>query len=111
MPFDNTVLRAFLRAAAIAFALGNDAMATETADPQGAVSRSKQTTATDQALSTGIKVTLVSPSGETVLRLHADGPFSLLPPAGGPYLLWVTRHGVIYRQRLDANGAAHVVLF
>ncbi|MCB1952101.1 MAG: hypothetical protein H6944_11575 [Zoogloeaceae bacterium] len=109
MPFDNTVMRAFLRAAAIAFALGNDAMATDTPDPQRAIGRSKQTTAASQALSTGIKVTLVSPTGQTVLHLHADGPFSLIPPAGGPYLLWVVRDGVICRQRIDGSGAAHVI--
>ncbi|MEZ5628692.1 MAG: hypothetical protein R3E34_14400 [Rhodocyclaceae bacterium] len=100
--FDNAVLRAFLRAAAIAFALGSDAAPAASTAPPHEADRHGQTTTTRRAHEAAIDIALLDTAGHTVLRLQADGPLSLIPPTGGPYLLRVTRQGVTHSQRLGA---------
>lgn len=106
MAFDNTVVRAFLRAAAVAFALGSDAMATEIGEPVRESGRHGQAAVATLGLGADADIVLLDSAGRTVLRLHADGPLSLIPPAGGPYLLRVTRQGVVRSRHIDARDGA-----
>lgn len=103
MAFDDAVLRAFLRAAAIAFALGSDAAAAENTAPPREADRHGPPATARLAHDAAIDIALLDSAGHTVLRLQADGPLSLIPPAGGPYLLRVTRHGVTHSQRIEAR--------
>ena len=101
---DNPALRAFLRAAAIAFALGGDAAAAISGDAPDGSPRDRlqdETSADTDAAYADIK--LLDARGRPRLRLRADGPFTLLPQPPGRYTLLVRRDGLTEIRHIDTG--------
>ena len=99
---DDTVLRAFLRAAAIAFALGGDAAAAVIGDaPEGIREQARQDDAEADTGAARTDIQLLDARGRPLLRLRADGPFTLLPQPPGRYTVLVRRDGLTEIRRID----------
>jgi len=91
---DDPVLRAFLRAAAIAFALSGDAVAAIDDAPEGAP-RDARTRDTAPTRDSGMAdIQLLDAHGRPILRLRAHGPVTLLPQPPGRYTLLIRRDGL-----------------
>ncbi|QID19261.1 hypothetical protein G3580_17535 [Nitrogeniibacter mangrovi] len=99
-------LRAFLHAAAIAFALGGDALAAVTGEaPEGRPALSIDDDTADQPEQQSMDVKLLDGRGRPLLRLRADGPCSLLPLPAGRFTLLVRTHGLTRIERVDGPRA------
>ncbi len=99
---DNPALRAFLRAAAIAFALGGDAAAAVSGDAPDGNLRDTQPDETQASTgATRADVKLLDTRGRPQLRLRADGPLTLLPQPPGSYTLLVRRDGLTEIRRIN----------
>lgn len=97
---DDPVLRAFLRAAAIAFALSGDAVAAVDDAPESTPRDRTDAEQTHDSAMADIK--LLDAHGRPVLRLRAHGPVTLLPQPPGRYTLLVRRNGLTEIQPLNS---------
>jgi len=103
---DDPVLRAFLRAAAIAFALSGDAVAAADDAPETAAGDARTKDA-EQSHDHGVAdIKLLDAHGRPILRLRAHGAVTLLPQPPGRYTLLVRRDGITEIHRLDRPGQA-----
>ena len=98
---DDPVLRAFLRAAAIAFALSGDAVAAIDDAPERAPRDTTDAEQTHDSAMADIK--LLDAHGRPVLRLRAHGPVTLLPQPPGRYTLLVRRDGLTEIRRVQQS--------
>lgn len=91
---DDPVLRAFLRAAAIAFALSGDAVAAIDDTPERAPRDAQTDDAEHTHNSAMADIKLLDAHGRPILRLRAYGPVTLCPQPPGRYTLLIRRDGL-----------------